>query len=73
MIIEFEPNIVLASCPPKWTLYYKTDEEQYFNKIFLTYKQLKLFLETYGYQTDNIFELKKFGIDTKNMKQNTNF
>jgi hypothetical protein len=29
-------------------------------------------LETYGYATDNILELKQFGIDTQNITHNTN-
>ena len=72
MIIEFEPNFMLASCPPKWWLYYKTENELHFNKISVTYQQLKLFLEIYGYETNNIVELTKFGIDIKNIKQNKN-
>ena len=72
MIIEFEPNRILLSCPPKWWLYYKTENETYFNKISVTYEQLKQFLETYGYETNDILELKNFGIDIKNIKQNKN-
>lgn len=70
MIIEFEPNRVSMSCPPKWWLYYKTENEKHFNRISVTYEQLQLFLETYGYETDDILALKKFGIDTKDIKQN---
>ena len=72
MIIEFEPNYILLSCPPQWWLYYKTENEQHFNKISVTYQQLKIFLETYGYETNDILELNKFGIDTKNIKHNIN-
>jgi hypothetical protein len=68
MIVEFEPNRILLSSPPQWWLYYKKENDQYFNKISVTYDVLKLFLEIYGYETNDIFELKKFGIDTKNIK-----
>jgi hypothetical protein len=72
MIVEFEPNKMLLSSPPQWWLYYKQENDQYFNKISITYDKLKLFLETYGYATDNILELKQFGIDTQNITHNTN-
>lgn len=72
MIIEFEPNIVLMSYPPQWWLNYKHENEQHFNSISVTYEKLKLFLETYGYETNDILELKKFGIDVKNIKHNKN-
>jgi hypothetical protein len=72
MIIEFEPNRILLSCPPKWWIRYKNENEPDFNKICVTYEQLKLFLEKYGYETDDILELKKFGIDTKDIKHNRN-
>ena len=70
LIIEIEPNRMLASSPPQWWVYYKTDDELCFHKISLTYDKLKLFLEQYGYETNNINELKKFGIHTDNIKQN---
>lgn len=70
MIIEFEPNRILLSCPHQWSLYYKEDNEKQFNKNSVTYKTLKLFLETYSYETNDILELNKFGIDTKNIKHN---
>jgi len=72
MIIEFEPNRILLSCPPQWWLYYKNKNELHFNKISVTYEKLKLFLEIYGYETNDILELKKFGIDTKDIKHNRN-
>lgn len=72
MIIEFEPNRILLSSPPQWWLYYKQENEQYFNKISITYEKLKLFLETYGYESNDILELKNFGIDIKNIKHNIN-
>jgi hypothetical protein len=72
MIIEFEPNRILLSCPPQWWLYYKNIDEPYFNKVSVTYEKLKLFLETYGYETNDILELKKFGIDIKDIKYNRN-
>ena len=72
MIIEFEPNRILLSYPLQWWLYYKQENEQYFKKISVTYEKLKLFLETYGYETNDILELQKFGIDIKNIKHNIN-
>ena len=72
MIIEFEPNSILLSNPTQWWLYYKQENEPYFNKIYVTYEKLKLFLETYGYETNDILELKHFGIDIKNIKHNRN-
>ena len=38
--------------------------------VNMTYIQLKSFLEEYGYETDNIPELQKFGIYTDNMTEN---
>ena len=70
MIVEFEPNCMLLSYPSQWWLYYKNENDLYFNKISVTYGQLKLFLETYGYETNNILELQNFKINTKNVKQN---
>jgi hypothetical protein len=72
MIIEFEPNSVLMSYPPQWWLHYKHENEKHFNSISVTYEKLKLFLETYGYETNDILELKKFGIDVENIKHNKN-
>ena len=54
MIIEFEPNKILVSSPPQWWLYFKQENETYFNKISVSHEQLKLFLETYGYESNNI-------------------
>lgn len=70
MIIEIEPYRVLACNPPLWTLYYKDDNEVYFNEIRLTYETLKLFLEKYGYETNNLDLLINFGVETKNIKEN---
>ena len=70
MIIEFEPNTTLLTNPPQWWLYYKNEDDTYFNKILVTYPQLVLFLETYGYETNDILELKKFGVNIQNIKQN---
>jgi hypothetical protein len=72
MIIEFEPNRVLMSYPPQWWLHYKHENEQHFNSISVTYEKLKLFLETFGYETNDILELNKFGIDVENIKHNKN-
>ena len=46
--------------------------EQNFNKISVTYEQLKLFLEKYGYKTNDIIQLQKIGIDTINIKHDIN-
>ena len=69
MIIEFEPNRILLSSPPQWWLYYKEENDLKFKQMSVTYEQLKLFLETYGYESNNILELHKFGIDITNIKQ----
>ena len=68
MIIEFQTKSILLSQPVQWWLYYKDDYETHFNKISVTYEQLKLFLETYGYETNDIFQLQQFDINTKNIK-----
>jgi hypothetical protein len=64
MIIKFESNSILLSNPPKYWLYYKTENELHFNKISVTYQQLKIFLKTHGYKNNNILEINKFGINT---------
>lgn len=38
--------------------------------MVLTYSELKLFLEKYGLETNNMAVLKKFSIDVKNMAEN---
>ena len=72
MIIEFEPNKILLSYPPQWWLYYKQENELNFKKISVTKSQLIAFLETYGYETNDLLLLKEFGVDTTNIKQNNN-
>jgi hypothetical protein len=72
MIIEFEPNNQLLSYPPQWWLYYKEENELFFTKISITYEVLLLFLEKYAYETNDILELKKFGVNIINIKHNTN-
>lgn len=47
MIIEFEPNHTLLSCPPQWWLYYKQENESEFNKISVSYEELKIYIEMY--------------------------
>jgi len=71
MIIEFQPNRILLSSPEQWIIYYKQDNDIYFNEMYLTYDKLKLFLEQYGYETNDIYLLKEFGISVKNIKQNS--
>lgn len=70
MIVEFEPNRMLLSYPPQWWLYYKEENEPSFTKISVNYEQLKAFLETYGYDTNDMLELKRFGIDVDKIKRN---
>lgn len=72
MIIEFEPNRMLLSSPPQWWLYYRQENEVYFQKISVTQTQLISFLEIYGYETNDLLLLKQFGVDTTNIKQNNN-
>lgn len=72
MIVEFEPNRILPSYQVQWCLYYKPENEINFKKINVSYEQLKAFLETYGYESNDILELNKFGIDTTNIKHNIN-
>lgn len=54
MIVEITPYTFTASVPSLWTLWYKEENEVYFNTILLTFTQLKLFLEKYGYETNDI-------------------
>jgi hypothetical protein len=70
IIIEFEPNRILACSPPKFNVYYKNNAEFIFQKIILTYEELKYFLETYGFETNNLYELNKFGVSTNTIKEN---
>ena len=72
MIIEFEPNKILLSYPIKWCLCYKEDNSINFKQIYVIQEQLILFLETYGYETHNVLELNKFGVDTSKIKNNIN-
>lgn len=71
MIIEFEPNTVLACVPPKYNVYYKMENEFEFKKLVMTYTQLINFLNIYGIETNNINELIKFGVDVANIKVNS--
>lgn len=70
LIEYFVHCLLFCTLPLRWTLYYKTEDEKYFHEISLSYDKLKLFLEQYGYETNNIEKLKKFGINTDNMKLN---
>ena len=65
VIIEFQPNVLLLSNPPQWTVYYKNEYDIKWEKIILTYTQLKQFIEMYGYgiETQYIAELHNMGID----------
>lgn len=42
LIIEFQPNNMLACNPPKWNIYYKDKTQTY--KFTLDYYELKLFI-----------------------------
>jgi hypothetical protein len=68
MIVEFQPNNILLCCPPLWWLDYKQDNDVNFKRIAVSYDQLKTFLELYGYATNDILELTKFGVNVKNIK-----
>ena len=70
MIIQFEPNRILLSNPAQWWLGYKQEDEVHFHWTSVTYDKLKIFLEKYGYETNDILELRKFGIDTTFIKHN---
>lgn len=85
MIVEFHPYKKLdhMSFPEKceyltpiqkshWILYYKDDDAKNYNTIILTYDELKLFLEIFGYQTNSLIELQLFGIRTENIIENKN-
>jgi hypothetical protein len=77
MIIEFEPNLELLTNPPKWKVtYYITDTNGNIlmspNTVYMSYSNLKKYIEEYGYETDNIAELYSFGINTSSMKETPN-
>ena len=63
VIIEFQPNVLLLSNPPQWTVYYKNEYDIKWEKIILTYTQLKQFIEMYGIETQHIAELHNMGIN----------
>jgi hypothetical protein len=63
---------MLLSYPPQWWLYYRQENEVNFKKISVTQSQLISFLETYGYETNDLTLLKQFGVNTINIKQNNN-
>jgi hypothetical protein len=71
MIIEFEPDRVLLSSPPLWKLYYKLDYEPSFHSILVTKERLIAFLETHGYESNQVDLLRSFGVNTCNIKWNT--
>lgn len=72
MIVEIEPYVSKACSPPKYTLWYKNDGETYYRHLCLGYFEVKQFLETYGYETNNLIELIKFGINAANIVENKN-
>ena len=70
LIIEFQPNRVLLSLPAQWWISYKDKDEIEFKKIAVTSDILIMLLEQYGIETNDILELSKFGVNTKNIKHN---
>jgi hypothetical protein len=72
MIIEFTNNCVLENSHLMWFIHYKEENELIFKKISVDYHTLKLLLEHFGYETNDIDELKKFGVSIKNIKYNSN-
>ena len=71
MIIDIQPCCTESSISPLWRLFYKKENELNYNMICLSYYNLKLFLEDYGYETNNIYALNDFAISVKNIKQNS--
>ena len=71
MIIEIQPCCTESSISPLWRLYYKKQNELNFNMICLSYYNLKLFLEDFGYETNDIYTLNDLCISVKNIKQNS--
>jgi hypothetical protein len=50
----------------------KQENEFEFNEIILNYETLKLFLEKYGLETNDILTLHNFGLNVGNIKHNKN-
>jgi hypothetical protein len=63
VIIEFQPYRYLLSSPPKWTVYYKHENDVKWEIITLTHTQLKQFIETYGLYADDDDLLYDIGIN----------
>lgn len=57
---------------PFYLLYYKQEDEKEYKQILVSTPQLKLFLEEYGYQTNDIHTLVHLGLSSPNMKLNKN-
>lgn len=72
IIVEFESESINPTNPPKIWLKYKQENETDFKKILVSYEQLKLFLETYGYETNSISELQKLNINVNGIIYNKN-
>jgi hypothetical protein len=70
VIIKFQPNSMLACNPPKWNIYYRFKDGSHTYKLSLNYYELKLFIEKYGIETNNVSELSKMHIDTTNIVEN---
>lgn len=57
---------------PFYFLYYKQEDEKEFKQILVSTPQLKLFLEQYGYETNDIHTLVHLGLSNPNIKLNKN-
>ncbi len=74
LIIEFEPNKVFPSVPPKYKIYYKYENEFEFKEVILTHDKIKEFFESlsansdYSVEVNNSEQLKKFGIELQQLK-----
>jgi hypothetical protein len=66
-----QPCSKVFSVPPLWLIYYKKDNELNYNMISLPYHKLNIFLEQYGYETNNICALINYGFSVKNIKPNS--
>lgn len=57
---------------PFYFLYYKQEDEKEYKQILVSTRQLKLFLEQCGYETNDIHTLVHLGLSSPNIKLNNN-
>ena len=57
---------------PIYFLYYKQEDEKVFKQILVSTPQLKLFLEQYGYESNDSNTLVHLGLSSPNIKLNKN-